>query len=107
MWLTLCSYGIFIESGINKYEAYINDRAVKDPSDIWFDGEKRFFDFYIIPLAKKLKDCGVFVVSLGEYLQNAVQNRKEWELIGNQWSKEKDKWAYLPIKVTARKKNYY
>ena len=25
-----------------------------------------FFDFYIIPLAKKLKDCGVFGVSSDE-----------------------------------------
>lgn len=30
-----------------------------------------FFDFYIIPLAKKLKDCGVFEVSSDEYLNSA------------------------------------
>ena len=38
-----------------------------------------FFDFYIIPLAKKLKDCGVFGVSCDEYLTYAVSNRAEWE----------------------------
>lgn len=38
-----------------------------------------FFDFYIIPLAKKLKDCGVFGVSSDEYLKYAQQNRKEWQ----------------------------
>ena len=37
-----------------------------------------------IPLAKKLKDCGVFGVSSDEYLQYAQQNRKEWELKGKQ-----------------------
>jgi hypothetical protein len=38
-----------------------------------------FFDFYIIPLAKKLKDCGVFGVSSDEYLNYALKNRQEWE----------------------------
>ena len=46
---------------------------------ITFQGEIGFFDFYIIPLAKKLKDCGVFGVSSDEYLNYAVQNRQEWE----------------------------
>jgi hypothetical protein len=36
------------------------------------------FDFYIIPLAKKLKDCGVFGVSTDEYLNYALQNRANW-----------------------------
>ena len=38
-----------------------------------------FFDFYIIPLAKKLKDCGVFGVSSDEYLNYAEKNQREWE----------------------------
>lgn len=38
-----------------------------------------FFDFYIIPLAKKLKDCGVFGKSSDEFLNYAVENRAEWE----------------------------
>lgn len=41
-----------------------------------------FFDFYIIPLAKKLKECGVFGVSSEEYLTYAMENRKEWEKRG-------------------------
>jgi hypothetical protein len=41
-----------------------------------------FFDFYIIPLAKKLKDCGVFGVSSDEYLNYAQKNRQEWERRG-------------------------
>ena len=31
-----------------------------------------------IPLAKKLKDCGVFGVSSDEYLNYAMKNREEW-----------------------------
>jgi hypothetical protein len=33
---------------------------------VWYKGEIGFLDFYIIPLAKKLKDCGVFGVSSDE-----------------------------------------
>jgi hypothetical protein len=38
----------------------------------------------IIPLAKKLKDCGVFGVSSDEYLSYALKNRHEWEQKGKQ-----------------------
>ena len=38
----------------------------------------------IIPLTKKLKECGVFGVSSGEYLDYALKNRKEWEAKGEQ-----------------------
>ena len=34
------------------------------------------------PLAKKLKDCGVFGVSSDEYLNYALENRREWEKKG-------------------------
>ena len=61
------------------YKAYAEGRAEKDPSEGWYHGEMGFFDFYIIPLAKKLQDCGVFGVSSDEYLQYALANRKEWE----------------------------
>lgn len=46
-----------------------------DPSTFWYKGELGFFDNYIIPLAKKLKDCNVFGVSSDEYLNYALQNR--------------------------------
>jgi 3'5'-cyclic nucleotide phosphodiesterase len=47
-------------------QAYRDGRSDKDPSDGWYEGELGFFDFYIIPLAKKLKECGVFGVSSDE-----------------------------------------
>ena len=53
-------------------------RLETSPLQSWYQGEIGFFDFYIIPLAKKLKDCGVFGVSSAEYLNYALANREEW-----------------------------
>eukprot|EP00980_Cylindrotheca_fusiformis_P016355 scaffold4870_cov135-Cylindrotheca_fusiformis.AAC.5 len=60
------------------YSAYVNGRADSDPSENWYNGEIGFFDFYVIPLAKKLQSCGVFGVSSHEYLNYATANREEW-----------------------------
>ena len=64
------------------YGAYKTGRADKDPSEFWFRGELGFYDYYIIPLALKLKECGVFGVSSDEYLNYALANRTEWEKKG-------------------------
>ena len=48
------------------YCAYKEGRLAKDPTSFWYKGEIGFFDNYIIPLAKKLKECGVFGVSSDE-----------------------------------------
>jgi hypothetical protein len=66
------------------YQAYKDGRAEKNPADGWYEGEIGFFDYYIIPLAKKLKDCGVFGVSSDEYLNYAIRNRQEWEARGRE-----------------------
>mmetsp|Transcript_4540 Transcript_4540/g.9482 ORF Transcript_4540/g.9482 Transcript_4540/m.9482 type:complete len:103 (+) Transcript_4540:1-309(+) len=66
------------------YKAYKEGRTEKDPSEFWYKGELGFFDFYIIPLAKKLKNCGVFGVSSDEYLNYAQKNRQEWEIRGQE-----------------------
>ena len=47
------------------YAAYKQGRG-KNPVDGWYKGEIGFFDFYVIPLAKKLADCKVFGVSSDE-----------------------------------------
>jgi class 3 adenylate cyclase len=64
------------------YKAYLAGRAETDPSEGWYKGEIGFFDFYIIPLAKKLENCGVFGVSSDECLNYAQANRAEWERKG-------------------------
>jgi len=66
------------------YGAYLQGRADSDPSVRWYEGEIGFFDHYIIPLAKKLKECGVFGVSSDEYLTYAQANRKEWMVRGRE-----------------------
>ena len=66
------------------YKAFQDGRADKDPSVGWYEGELGFFDFYIIPLAKKLKECGVFGVASDEYLNYATTNRNEWEKKGRE-----------------------
>lgn len=66
------------------YLAFKQGRIDKDPSEAWYNGELGFFDFYIIPLAKKLFTCGVFGVSSDEFLNYAMRNRKEWELKGKE-----------------------
>jgi class 3 adenylate cyclase len=66
------------------YKTYKDGRAATDPTEYWYKGELGFFDFYIIPLAKKLSECGVFGVSSDEYLNYATHNRQEWELKGRE-----------------------
>jgi len=66
------------------YRAYRQGRAKSDPAEFWYKGEIGFFDFYIIPLARKLKECGVFGISSDEYLTYAMANRKEWEAKGKE-----------------------
>jgi hypothetical protein len=56
------------------YNAYLEGRSETDPTTFWYKGEIGFFDFYIIPLAKKLKDCGVFGVSSDEYLVSGISD---------------------------------
>jgi hypothetical protein len=66
------------------YKAFLAGRLENDPSKGWYQGELGFFDFYLTPLGKKLKECGVFGVSSDEYLNCAVANRKKWEQKGEE-----------------------
>ena len=61
------------------YRAYQSGRTDVDPSLNWYQGELNFFQYYVIPLAEKLKDCGVFGVASDEYLTYAIANREEWK----------------------------
>ena len=64
--------------------AHKQGRLTFDPKAGWYQGELGFFDNYIIPLAKKLKECGVFGVSCDEYLNYALENRREWAIKGEE-----------------------
>jgi 3'5'-cyclic nucleotide phosphodiesterase len=79
-WEVYCKWNekLFAEM----YESFLSGRTEKDPSVKWYEGELGFFDNYIIPLAKKLKECGVFGVASDEYLNYATENRREWQAKG-------------------------
>jgi hypothetical protein len=67
------------------YAAYRSGRGGdKDPADGWYKGELWFYDNYVIPLAKKLNECGVFGVASAECLSYALDNRREWESKGEE-----------------------
>mmetsp|Transcript_19403 Transcript_19403/g.47927 ORF Transcript_19403/g.47927 Transcript_19403/m.47927 type:complete len:89 (+) Transcript_19403:94-360(+) len=66
------------------HAAYVNGRSNSDPALTWYKGEMGFFDFYVIPLAKKLESCGVFGKSSDEFLNYARSNREEWEKRGEE-----------------------
>lgn len=66
------------------YGAFDSGRADSDPSEKWYEGEIGFYDFYIIPLAKKLGACGVFGVASDEYLNYAQENREKWKKEGKE-----------------------
>jgi hypothetical protein len=80
-WTVYCKWNerLYMEM----YQAFLDGRSDKDPTDSWYAVEVGFFDNYIIPLAKRLKECGVYLgVSGDEYLDFATKNRKEWETKG-------------------------
>jgi hypothetical protein len=64
--------------------AYLEGRNSSNPADGWYKGELWFFDNYIIPLAKKLRECKVFGVSCDELLNYAIDNRNEWQAKGEE-----------------------
>ncbi len=70
------------------YLAHKKGRNPKDPSEGWYKGELWFFDNYVLPLARKLEECGVFGVASDECLTNALENRRAWAQSGEDVVKE-------------------
>lgn len=66
------------------YTSFKKGRSEEDPSLDWYEGELKFFDTHVIPLAQKLKDCEALGVSGDEYMMYAFQNREEWARKGKQ-----------------------
>jgi hypothetical protein len=62
--------------------AFRQGRSSFDPADNWANGEIGFFDFYIIPLIKKMKESGVFGSAGDQYLGFATSNREMWKASG-------------------------
>ena len=66
------------------YTAYNDGRAEHDPSLQWYVAELAYFDKFVIPLATRLSDCGVFGDSGSDYLIHAMENRKLWKERGKE-----------------------
>ncbi|CAB9514054.1 inhibited 3',5'-cyclic phosphodiesterase B [Seminavis robusta] len=66
------------------FETFESGRSGLDPATTWYQGELDFFDFIVIPLAKKLSSCGIFEEAGEELLENAISNRQEWESKGHE-----------------------
>ena len=79
-WHIFCKWNARLYNEM--YDTFMDGRADTDPGLNWYESELGFFDFYIIPLAKKLKECGVFGISSDEYLNYALENRLEWKRKG-------------------------
>ena len=80
-WHIYCKWNekLFFE----RYSAFWSGSSSDDPTQGWYQGELGFLDHYVLPLAKRLKECGVYGVSSEEYYGFAVENRREWEVKGH------------------------
>jgi hypothetical protein len=63
---------------LEMHKAHVEGRFAVDPATFWYEGEIKFFDNYIIPLAEKLVKFGLLIHSNDELLAYARRNRNEW-----------------------------
>lgn len=64
------------------FEAFEANRSDKNPKTTWYENELDFFDSIVLPLTKKLANCGVFGDAGDDFFQFAASNRDEWERKG-------------------------
>ena len=58
--------------------AYTADRG-SDPKEKWFENQIGFLESYLLPLARRLEDTGVFGENLGQIFAATVEaNRDRW-----------------------------
>ena len=65
------------------YQAYQQDRLDADPSEGWYNNEIKFFDEYVLPLARKINGCGMFGNAGQDLIDQAQKNRKEFVVKGS------------------------
>lgn len=59
-------------------EAYESGRMNIDPGTNWFQNQIGFLDSYVIPLARRLDDVGVFGDHGQQFAAYAMENRRQW-----------------------------
>jgi hypothetical protein len=70
------------------YDAFKMARSEIDPSNDWYENQLGFFKLYIIPLAGKMHECGVFGKIGCEWMKNAVSLRDRWIREGEEITKD-------------------
>lgn len=59
-------------------KAYIEERGI-DPETRWYENQIGFLESYLLPLARRLEDTGVFGDELGQLFATIVEaNRDQW-----------------------------
>lgn len=74
---TRWSHNLFVEEN----KAYVCGRVVsgtRNPAENWYDNQLAFFDFYVIPLAQRMKDSGLFGDKGDIFLINVRRNHRRW-----------------------------
>eukprot|EP00569_Conticribra_weissflogii_P005857 CAMPEP_0171340344 /NCGR_PEP_ID=MMETSP0878-20121228/8504_1 /TAXON_ID=67004 /ORGANISM="Thalassiosira weissflogii, Strain CCMP1336" /LENGTH=773 /DNA_ID=CAMNT_0011842395 /DNA_START=1081 /DNA_END=3402 /DNA_ORIENTATION=+ len=70
------------------YDAYKTGRSENDPAKGWYENQLFFYKIYVLPLAEKMKTCGVFGDLGGEFYRNALSIRDQWEREGDEITKK-------------------
>jgi hypothetical protein len=59
-------------------KAYVEERGI-DPETRWYENQIGFLESYLLPLARRLEDTGVFGEELGQLFATIVEaNRDQW-----------------------------
>lgn len=71
------------------YVAYKEGRSDGDPSVGWYKNQLGFYRLYVIPLAEKMKKCGVFSTEGGGvWVRNAMLIRDRWSREGEEVTRD-------------------
>ena len=65
-------------------DAFHSGRVDGMSAEAWYKGTTGFLKGYVVPLAAKIRDSGVFGDSSGTYLELAESNTQEWESSGRE-----------------------
>ena len=69
-------------------KAYIHNRG-GDPEPRWFENQIGFLESYLLPLAHRLEDTGVFSEQVGQKFAETVEaNRDKWLTAGYEVSQQ-------------------
>ena len=66
------------------YKNYQNGILRTNPVENWYFTQLAFFETYIIPLSKRIRNCGLFGIAGEEYFRHAQRNRHEWDNKGQE-----------------------